>query len=47
MKAIIGLCARPPGRILFDGIDIARGEPHRIARLGLGYVPEERRIFTD
>jgi len=29
------------------GHDIARREPHDIARLGLGYVPEERRIFTD
>ena len=31
----------------FLGHDISRSEPHEIARLGLGYVPEDRRIFTD
>ncbi len=35
------------GSIRFDGQDLARWEPHRIARAGLGYVPEERRIFAD
>ena len=35
------------GRIDFAGTDIAGWQPHRIARAGLGYVPEERRIFTD
>ena len=35
------------GSVQFLGQDIARREPHDIARLGLGYVPEERRIFTD
>ena len=30
-----------------DSSDITRLKPHEIARLGLGYVPEERRIFTD
>jgi branched-chain amino acid transport system ATP-binding protein len=39
----------PPqsGEIRFDGVRIDALPPHRIARLGLGYVPEERRIFTD
>jgi len=39
----------PPlaGEISFDGRRIERLEPYQIARLGLGYVPEERRIFTD
>jgi branched-chain amino acid transport system ATP-binding protein len=32
---------------VFDGHDITRAETHRISRLGLGYVPEERRIFAD
>jgi branched-chain amino acid transport system ATP-binding protein len=46
MKALIGLLRPASGRIVFDGYEIAGQEPHRIARLGLGYVPEERRIFT-
>ena len=46
LKAIMGMVARR-GSVQFLGQDIARREPHDIARLGLGYVPEERRIFTD
>ena len=45
-KSLIGL-VRPHGAIRFDGHDIAGRDPHRIARAGLGYVPEDRRIFTD
>ncbi|MEJ1978528.1 MAG: ABC transporter ATP-binding protein [Acetobacteraceae bacterium] len=47
MKSIIGLVRPASGDIVFQGHPIAGMEPHRIARLGLGYVPEERRIFTD
>lgn len=46
MKAIMGLVRRR-GRITFDGQEIASVEPYRISRLGLGYVPEDRRIFSD
>ena len=46
LKALMGMVARRGG-VQFLGQDIARREPHQIARLGLGYVPEERRIFTD
>ena len=46
LKALMGMVARR-GSVQFLGQDIARREPHDIARLGLGYVPEERRIFTD
>ena len=46
LKALMGMVARRGG-VQFLGQDIARREPHDIARLGLGYVPEERRIFTD
>ena len=46
LKALIGMVTRR-GSVQFLGQDIARREPHDIARLGLGYVPEERRIFTD
>jgi branched-chain amino acid transport system ATP-binding protein len=47
MKSLIGIVRPARGRIEFAGVDIVGWEPHRIARAGLGYVPEERRIFTD
>ncbi len=47
MKAIMGLVRPSAGRVAFLGHEIAGREPFEIARLGLGYVPEERRIFAD
>ena len=47
LKAIMGLLRPQAGEILFDGRRIDRLQPYQIARLGLGYVPEDRRIFTD
>jgi branched-chain amino acid transport system ATP-binding protein len=47
MRAIMGLTPPSSGRIVFDGTDITGLPPHRIARLGLGFVPENRRIFAD
>jgi branched-chain amino acid transport system ATP-binding protein len=47
MRSLIGLVRPASGSVVFAGEEIAGAEPHRIARLGLGYVPEERRIFTD
>ncbi len=47
LKAIMGLLPPRKGRVRFMGQDISGQAPFRIARLGLGYVPEERRIFTD
>jgi len=44
LKAIMGKPA-PQGSITFDGVRIAGRPPHTIARLGIGYVPEERAIF--
>ncbi|AUT61558.1 ABC transporter ATP-binding protein [Paraburkholderia terrae] len=46
MKSIMGLMARREGAIHFDGADISALPPHRIARMGLGYVPEDRRVFS-
>src|ERR1700742_3499712 len=47
LKSLIGMVRPVLGRIEFSVVDIMGFEPHRIARAGLGYVPEERRIFTD
>lgn len=47
LKAIMGLVPRLSGEIVFDAKPIRNLEPYEIARLGLGYVPEDRRIFTD
>lgn len=47
LKAIMGLLPARGGRVRFQGTDITGLPPYRIARLGLGYVPEDRRIFTD
>jgi branched-chain amino acid transport system ATP-binding protein len=46
MKAIMGMLARK-GHVTFNGTDISKSKPHEIARLGLGYTPEDRRIFAD
>ena len=46
-RSIMGLVRRREGAIAFGGVDIANAPTHEIARLGLGYVPEDRRIFSD
>ncbi|MBP1847236.1 branched-chain amino acid transport system ATP-binding protein [Rhizobium petrolearium] len=45
LRAIMGLVERR-GDIRFDGADLSRLPPHKIARFGIGYVPEERGIFS-
>ena len=47
MKAIMGLLARKRGRVAFRGHDIRRAGRTGSRRLGLGFVPEDRRMFTD
>lgn len=47
MKAIMGLVPPAEGEVTFDDKRIEHLPPYRIARMGLGYVPEERRIFSD
>ena len=47
LKAIMGLVPAQSGQVKLDGESISHLEPYQIARLGLGYVPEDRRIFTD
>jgi branched-chain amino acid transport system ATP-binding protein len=46
LKSIIGLVRPAAGTVIHDGVDVTGADPHRICRRGLGYVPEERRIFT-
>jgi branched-chain amino acid transport system ATP-binding protein len=47
MKTIMGLMARRQGTVRFNGEDISGRKPFEIARLGLGFTPEDRRIFVD
>ena len=47
LKSIMGLVGRRRGTVRFDDHDIFALEPYRIARLGLGFTPEDRRIFSD
>ena len=46
LKALMGLVQRR-GSVVFLGQDVSRREAHHAARLGLGFVPEDRRVFTD
>src|SRR5262249_52980350 len=47
LKALIGLVPAASGEIRFEDVRIDGLDPYRIARLGLGYVPEDRRVFAD
>jgi branched-chain amino acid transport system ATP-binding protein len=47
MKSLMGLVSRRARHMTFRGHDISRYKPYEIAQLGLGYVPEDRRIFSD
>ncbi|MCX7278095.1 MAG: ABC transporter ATP-binding protein [Burkholderiales bacterium] len=46
LKAILGLVGRRSGSIMFNGNEVVRMAPHYIARLGVGFCPEERGIFA-
>ena len=45
LKTIMGIVRPSGGRIVFEGRDIAGLAPYRLARIGISYVPEDRRIF--
>ncbi len=47
MKALMGLMPRRRGFVRFRDQDISAWPPYRISRSGLGWVPEDRRVFTD
>jgi len=47
MRSVIGLTPPKAGTVKFDGKDLHGLPPFRVARLGIGFVPEDRRIFPD
>src|SRR5690348_18158137 len=47
MRSIMGLTPPQSGRVAFKGTDITGWEPYRVARAGIGFIPEDRRIFAD
>jgi branched-chain amino acid transport system ATP-binding protein len=47
IKTVMGLVAQRQGKVRFNGADISHLKPFEIARRGLGYTPEDRRIFVD
>ena len=47
MRSIMGLTPPHTGRVVWKGRDITGWAPHRVARAGIGFVPEDRRIFAD
>jgi branched-chain amino acid transport system ATP-binding protein len=47
MRSVMGLAPPTSGHILWQGRDIAGWPPHRVARAGIGFVPEDRRIFAE
>ena len=47
LKTVMGLVKSRTGSVHFNGNDITGHAPYRVARAGIGYVPEERRIFPD
>ncbi len=47
LRSVVGLTPPRQGRVVFDGTDITGWAPFRVARRGIGFVPQERRIFAD
>jgi branched-chain amino acid transport system ATP-binding protein len=47
MRSIMGLTPPQQGRVFWRGVDITGWAPYRVARAGIGFVPEDRRIFAD
>ena len=47
MRSVMGLLRPTNGRVLWKGADIAGWSPYRVARAGIGFVPEDRRIFAE
>jgi len=47
IRSVMGLVPPSDGRVLWQGRDITGWRPHRVARAGIGFVPEDRRVFAE
>lgn len=47
IRSVMGLVRPTSGRVMWKGTDIVGWKPHSIARAGIGFVPEDRRVFAD
>src|SRR6202789_1907560 len=47
MRSVMGLTPPSSGRVMWKGQDITGWRPHKVARAGIGFVPEDRRIFAE
>ena len=47
LRTLVGLTPPRAGRVVFDWIDVTGWAPYRVARQGIGFVPQERRLFGD
>ena len=47
IRAVLGHVRERRGKVLLDGHDVSRSEPHQVARLGVAYVPEGRGVFPN
>ncbi|MCF6320520.1 MAG: ABC transporter ATP-binding protein [Rhizobiaceae bacterium] len=47
LKTIMGLVVPSSGSVMFDGVAISQKPAHEIPRLGLGYIPQGRRLFSE
>jgi branched-chain amino acid transport system ATP-binding protein len=47
IRSVMGLVRPTSGRVLWKGTDIAGWKPYQIARAGIGFVPEDRRVFPE
>jgi branched-chain amino acid transport system ATP-binding protein len=47
LRTLVGLTPPRAGRVVFDGVDVTGWAPYRVARQGIGFVPQERRLFGD
>lgn len=47
MKSVIGLTPPKQGKVKFRGADITGMKPYLVARMGVGFVPDDRRVFAD
>jgi branched-chain amino acid transport system ATP-binding protein len=47
LRSLVGLTPPRAGHVVFAGVDITGWPPYRVARQGIGFVPQERRLFAD